>query len=347
MLEKGIVLELKPEYALAMKQGGGVIRIKRKPGMVEGDQIYILPEDLYEKRRNLTVLRTGAFKPPAVRKIARMTAAAAMAILVILALIPGLSTTAYAVVSLDGQQHIQLQVDEDQSILGASSPDESLPEIELRKFRGKNLLDLGPELTELLGSGPILVAYAAYDGSPDLQTEQQIRQMFRQSKVLYLIGTAEDISGAAENSQSLGLYMLELLMGEDHTADLDDFYEDYFGLDDDDDGEDEIDHDDSDDALDAYAQMPLQEMIDLARTHPELMNNEEFVEALEEKQEDQDEEISDDDPEESEDAGVDSDTEENDTEDDDSENDAENNSEDDSEGDSSDDEGDSSDDNDE
>ncbi|EJX01263.1 hypothetical protein EVA_10632, partial [gut metagenome] len=52
MIEKVLILELKEAYALAMEEGGSVVRIKRKSGLSVGDEIYILPEDLYEQTEN-------------------------------------------------------------------------------------------------------------------------------------------------------------------------------------------------------------------------------------------------------------------------------------------------------
>lgn len=291
MLDKVIILELKEDYAIAMKEGGEVIRIKRKPGMAVGDQVYVLPEDLYTEKSKVIPFQAATRSPAALRRIARMATAAAMVVLMIVALLPNLATKAYAVVSIDGQQRVQMEVDKDQSVLEVSSVDGSLPDAQLQQLKGRNLFELGPELTELLGNGPLLVAYAPYDGASDPETEQALRQMFGQTELVYLAGNAQDISSAAENSQSLGLYMLSLLMNEEHSDFLEDFYEDYFGLDDLDDEDDDLMEDDSDKQEDAFEDLTLNELMDLAKAHPEYMKNSDFREVLSDKIEERDEQM--------------------------------------------------------
>ncbi len=289
MPDKVIVLELKEDYAIAMKEGGGMIRIRRKPGMAVSDRIYVLPEDLCEKERKVLAFRTAVKNQGTMRKIARMATAAAMVVLMIVALLPSLATKAYAVVSIDAQQRVQLEVDQEQSVLKASSIDGSLADTQLKQLKGKNLFDLGPELMEMLGKGPFLVAYATYDGASDPQTEQEIRQMFQQKELVYLAGNAQDISSAEENAQSLGLYMLGLLMREEHSEFLEDFYEEYFGVDDFDDDDDENAENDFDE--EDFEHLPLHEMMDLAQKNPEYMKNKQFREALTEKIEERDEDL--------------------------------------------------------
>lgn len=287
MLDKVIILELKEEYAIAMKEGGGMIRIQRKPGMSVGDRIYVLAEDLWEEKRKVVPFRAAIKNQTAVRRIARMATAAAMAVLILVALMPGLATKAYAVVSIDAGQRVQLEVDQEQSVLKASSIDGSLPDTQLKKFKGKKLFDLGPELIEMLGKGPFLVAYATYDGASDPQIEQEIRQMFQQKEIVYLSGNSQDISSAEENAQSLGLYMLGLLMGEENSDFLEDFYEQYFGMDDFEDDEEEDSENESDGA--EYEHLHLHEMIALVRQNPEYLKSRQFRHALSEKIEDLDE----------------------------------------------------------
>lgn len=41
MIKKVIVLELKDDYALAMEEGGSIIRIKKKDGLSVGDKIWL------------------------------------------------------------------------------------------------------------------------------------------------------------------------------------------------------------------------------------------------------------------------------------------------------------------
>lgn len=207
MTEKVMVLELKEDYALAMTEDGAVLRIKKKEGMSVGDQIYTMPEDHQEENRQ-TATKQGKHWG---RRIAAM---AAVLVLICTLVLPRMTTKAYAVVSFDGQQGLQVQVDANNQILKASSADGSVSAEQLKSLKGKNVLELESELEMLLGTGPLLVAYAPCGEALDEAFEQSLRMAYGQNGLGCLPGKLEDLTAAQEKAVSLGRYLASLKLTE-------------------------------------------------------------------------------------------------------------------------------------
>lgn len=279
MPKKVIILEIKETCAIAMEEGGAVIRIRKKGHMAVGDQVYVLPEDLYEEKQTEKVLAfTG--NPRRVKKaLMHLTATAAMVALVVLLLFPQAPMKAHAVVSFDGERGMQMQIDRNNKIVKATSCDGSIPQEELDRFQGKNLLELGEELQNLLGVGPVLVAYAAESNEDDAEAEAAIRAMFQEQDLLYLSGSDADVSEADAAAQSLGRYLLSLKLNEEELDRLENAYEDYF---------DRMfpDQPDDDALEDKYEAMETQQLMDLLKQDPTLIKQEAFRDALGDRLED-------------------------------------------------------------
>ncbi len=280
MVEKVVLLELNDNYALAMKEGGEVIRIRRKGTMDIGDEIYILPEDLYqEEGQTGGIYAVGAAdkREKRTNHWRRLTAIAAMLALVLALVAPQLSMDAYAVVSIDAQQSVQLTVDESNTVLDAASPNGTIPESVLRQLRGKSLTELTPELRELLGGGPFLIAYAPEKDTVNEQAEAEIRGLFANETSVYFSCNRQDVQSAQAQSQTLPRYMLSLLINEESMDLLEDYY----------DRQDTPDTPDEDDAERTYAQMTLTAMLDALKQNPSLMQSEAFREVLFDKLEEE------------------------------------------------------------
>ena len=171
MYKKAIVIELKDCYALAMEEGGGIIRIKKKPGLSVGDSIYVLPEDLYQKETKASVVSFGAAGASQKRKNSsnihtglwmKVASAAAVVLLCIGIMAPQMRVKAYALTSFDGDISIQLELDDQYRIIRIFSPDKGAEE-KLKALRGKHIREAGEELKALCGDGQILAGYAVLD----------------------------------------------------------------------------------------------------------------------------------------------------------------------------------------
>lgn len=280
-MTKVVIVELKENYALAMKEGGEIIRIRRKPSMSVGDEVYILPEDLYEEQ-----VQTGGMyvvggaggkkkKNPA-GHWRKLVAMAAMVALVLAMVVPQLTTNASAVVSIDAQQSVQLTVDDENRVLSAVSPDGTIPDEVLLQLKGKSLSELTPELVELLGGGPFLVAYAPTKDTPNEQAEAAIRSLFADQSSVYFSCNQQDVAQAKTNAQTLPRYMLSLLLSEEYMDLLEDYY----------DQEDTPDTPQEEQEERIYEQMSLTALLDALKQNPALMQSEAFRDELFDKLDD-------------------------------------------------------------
>ena len=232
MVEKVIILELKENFALAMQEGGGVVRIRLKDGMAVGDTVYILPEDIYYGEKNGKVLPFAATgKTRGTRRMEhfrRLAAMAAVVALICTLLLPQMTERAYAVASFEGKNGVQVQLDKKNRVIEAVSVDGKLTGEELAWTKGRNVADLGDDFVQLLGGGPFLVAYASQDASmDDRQMEQELRNLFGQERLVYFKGDWDDVSDAEASGLPLGRYLMGLLMSAEDTEQLEQIYERY------------------------------------------------------------------------------------------------------------------------
>ena len=219
MIKKVIVLELKDTYALAMEEGGNIIRIKRKDGLSVGDKIYVLPEDIYqpeqehaitpfsfnELRKKLSIDHTSN-----TISWSRLVGVAAMLAIVISLLLPKLSLPAFAEASFDGSAGIQLELDRNGRILEAVSTDDSVSDEAVLALKEKNIKDAEAEIYSLCDSESILIGYASLnEDNKDDGLVQIIQSLFPKQSVVYLQGNPNDIHMAETKSISLGKYLIK------------------------------------------------------------------------------------------------------------------------------------------
>ena len=217
MYKKAIVMEIKAAYAIAMEEGGGIIRIKKKDGLSVGDSIYVLPEDLYHQKNACAGFSGSGSKKtllflPSVQKstLFKIASIAAMLILCITLVIPQLSVTTYAQASFDGAGSIQLSLDRNFQIIKAISPDQSVPDSVLRTLHGKRIDDAKEELYSACGSDSILVGYALTDENEDSSAlASHLESLFPSQSVTFVNGTNQDIENAAKEELSLGKYLAD------------------------------------------------------------------------------------------------------------------------------------------
>lgn len=235
MVEKVIILELKENFALAMQKGGSIVRIRLKEGMTVGDTVYILPEDIYHAEMKRTVLPfmapDGERKARGMEHFRRFAAMAAVVALICTLLLPQMTERAYAVASFEGKNGVQVQLDEKNRIIEAVSVDGKLTDEELAWMKGLDVADLDDDFVHLLGGGPFLVAYAPQNTEADAQQmEQELRHLFAQQDLIYFKGGWEDVTSAAASGQTLGRYLMSLLVTEEDATFLAQLYDKYGDL---------------------------------------------------------------------------------------------------------------------
>lgn len=153
MYKKAIVMEIKAAYAIAMEEGGSIIRIKKKDGLSVGDSIYVLPEDLYQGQDACSDSSLHRFQRklvpfPGIKKssLVKIASIAAMLILCITLAVPQLTVTTYAQASFDGAGSIQLSLDRNLQIIKATSSDQSVSDSVLKALHGKHINEVGNTL---------------------------------------------------------------------------------------------------------------------------------------------------------------------------------------------------------
>ena len=215
MYKKAIVMEIKAAYAIAMEEGGSIIRIKKKDGLAVGDSIYVLPEDLYQKEEACAGSSCYRFQRklipfPGIKKssLVKIASIAAMLILCITLAIPQLTVTTYAQASFDGAGSIQLSLDRNLQIIKAVSPDQSVSDSVLKTLHGKHINEVGNTLRSACGFDDVLVGYALTSEKEDASSlDQELRALFPSHSVTFINGTSQDIENAEKESLSLGKYL--------------------------------------------------------------------------------------------------------------------------------------------
>lgn len=215
MYKKAIVLEIKAAYAIAMEEGGSIIRIKKKDGLSVGASIYVLPEDLYQEQEacagsSLHQSQKNLIPFPGIKKrsLIKIASIAAMLILCVTLVIPQLTVTTYAQASFDGKGSIQLSLDRNLQIIKAVSPDQSVPDSVLKTLQGKHINEAGETLRLACGLDDVLVGYAL-TGKKEASSslDRELRALFPPRSVTVINGTSQDIENAEKESLSLGKYL--------------------------------------------------------------------------------------------------------------------------------------------
>lgn len=256
MYLKVIVMELTEEYALAMDETGGVIRIIKKPGMKVGDCIYVLEEDRYvhgrddgnrfaEHEKIVAFPKKSDGKAARHTKILRYAAAVAAALLIFVTafIAYGNSRQAYAMVSLDGSHSVQLTLDDKNIVKTAVSIDDSIPQAQLENFIGKSLDELSQYFEDDDSENEkMIVGYAILKKASkeqEMAFQAYLKKLFGLNQVVYISGTSDDIREAKNKQQSLGIYLSERLEAEDERLEQDEDKDDDADESDEDDGEEE------------------------------------------------------------------------------------------------------------
>lgn len=226
MYYRVIILEIKEDYCLALTEEGTVIRIKKKNGLREGDQIYVLDEDFYAAESDAKEQVVLPFtKGRKIKKsyLQKMTAVAA-ALMVCLAslMIPQMTAPAYAAISFDGEKSVQVEVDKDGRVVDAVSFDDTMSEGELNGLIGKNIADLQEMAAGLNKTDDdlLVVAYAGLKGTVEKSLKDDVLGITKGKDAVYLEGSKDDVKAAKKEGKSLGMYMIEKAASEDRLTDL-------------------------------------------------------------------------------------------------------------------------------
>ncbi len=287
MSDKVIVIEVKENYAIAMKEGGELVRIKKKGNVAVGDKVYILPDDLYkeEKVSGVTVAPIANKKVKMNKNIFRRVASIVAVFILCFSflMLPQFAKPAYAMASFDGEKSVQMELDKNNKILKVESLNNTVPKNELKKYKGKNINELDSEFNNLLGSGTILIGYAPEKEDWDKdEFVKKVNELFGTENVIYLLGNIDDIDASDDNDITIGRYIAGKM---------------YL----------------NDDLEDALEELEYKELVEMLKEDPTWMEVPEFRDEIEDRRED----LFDDDDDENEEDDDDDDDDENDEDDED------------------------------
>lgn len=217
MMSKGIIMEIKKEYAIVMNDTGSIESIKVKDGMKLGQKIFYFEEDLVNINQNISVNKISLFKT--------FGTFAALFLLIFTFFQPLAFNKAYAVVSLDINPSIQIQVNNKKKIVAVEGINEDGKNIDFSSVNGleidegidgiKNILVEKDYLNQM---GEVLVAFALLDNQEDDNYENQIKDAiqttFKTENVTYVKGSKESVEEAKTKGISLGRYEVSLSADE-------------------------------------------------------------------------------------------------------------------------------------
>lgn len=215
MSDKVIVLEIKDNYAIAIKEGGEIVRINKKPNLSVGDKVYILPEDLYKEEKVNGVAPmpfvSNKSKRVKINQNVLRRAASIVAVFILcfsFLMLPQFTKTAYAMASFDGENSVQMELDKNNRILTVESLNNTVSKDELKKYKGKNIKELDSEFNSLLGNGTILIGYAPEkDNWNEEEFVNNVNALFGSENVVYLLGSIDDIDASDDNDITIGRYI--------------------------------------------------------------------------------------------------------------------------------------------
>lgn len=208
MYYKAIVMEIKEEYIIVMTDDASLVRIKKRGSLKEGDTIIFLEDDILKNSKKIKGISNIIVPFMYIASI-----------LMIIAL-PNLSKKNYAVVTLDINPSIQLNIDKSKTIIKV---------LRLNKDAEKINLDdaIGMKLGEGLGNikynlekenykiknDYALVGFAIIEDAKNITYEKEVKDIvknsFKGTNTIYLSSNKKDLQLANKEGISLGRYLAD------------------------------------------------------------------------------------------------------------------------------------------
>lgn len=213
---KGIIVEIKDDYSLVMKDDSSIVRINNKEEMKIGDIAIFLEEDIYieeieEQSKNKNSRNSFV--------ISILSAVAALA-LIILPMIQQNLAKPYATISLDVNPSIEFELDKNKNIIDINTINKDANNLELSDIKGLSLEEGIMKIDEVLENNnyqlkndSAIVGFAFITDEQDDTYEQEVKDIIsktlKQTKTAYLKGNKDDVKKAKNRGISLGRYKAE------------------------------------------------------------------------------------------------------------------------------------------
>ena len=218
---KAVVMEIKDNYIIVMKEGGEVVRINKKGNLKVGETIFCLDEDIYIDTRNNKNRSLKTWLIP-------LGAVAALMIILINPIFnmfsPGLNNT-YAVLIFDVNPSIEFDLNDGGKIINVKGLNDDGKILDIKSIKGLTVEEGSNKLKELLtnenylGNGNSVLVGFSFLGTDNMEFQERIENMvkttFNETNVAFMKGTEESLSMAKEQGISLGKYEAILKLDED------------------------------------------------------------------------------------------------------------------------------------
>ncbi|MGL5754096.1 MAG: anti-sigma-I factor RsgI family protein [Paraclostridium sp.] len=212
MYFKAIVVELKDNYSIVMKDDFTMVRIKNRDGLKEGDVIVFLEDDIYEMENTKKTTNTiiGSF--------------IAIASIIMILIIPTMyknSDNVYAVVTIDINPSIQIDVNKSKRIVKVTALNEDGKNLDLDKVTGmeieeglRNIKIILEKQNYKIKDGFALIGVALLNDDTEYEKELEniIKTSFEQTNIIFLSSNKIDLEKANKQGISLGRYLAKLKM---------------------------------------------------------------------------------------------------------------------------------------
>lgn len=211
-MNKGIIMEIKKDYAIALNNSGVMEKILLKKDMKVGQKIFYFEEDII-KTTNRTNMHNSFIKT---------FGSIAAIFLLVFTFFQGITyENAYAVVSLDINPSIQIEANSKKKIVKIQGINDDGKNIDFSSIVGRNINDGIEEIKQILiekkyldENKEVLVAFALIKGSDDNQYEESIKgaiqETFKTENITYVTGNKEAVAEAKTQGISLGRYEASL-----------------------------------------------------------------------------------------------------------------------------------------
>ncbi|WP_343101195.1 anti-sigma factor domain-containing protein [Romboutsia sp. MSSM.1001216sp_RTP31141st1_G3_RTP31141_220114] len=221
MYYKGIVMELNKDHAIVMINSGDMLKIKIKKGLLIGDAIIFTEEDIIKESKVIEFKNKKWIKPLAL---------VASIFFIIIFNFSGKDkepiSNPYALVTLDINPSIGLEVDENKIVVNAKGLNKDGKKMNMKDLNGKSL----DEATKIIRSyvqsnkdiknkDSMIVGFAFLENTNNKVFEKSIQNIIRKNfsgvEIVYMYGSSQDREMAIEKGISLGRYKADEIINED------------------------------------------------------------------------------------------------------------------------------------
>lgn len=208
MYYKAIVMEIKEEYIIVMTDDASLVRIKKRGSLKEGDTIIFLEDDILKNSKKIKGISNII--------VPFMYIASILMIIVL----PNLSKKNYAVVTLDINPSIQLNIDKSKTIIKVLRLNKDAEKINLDDAIG---MKLGEGLENIkynlekenykIKNDYALVGFAIIEDTKNVTYEKEVKDIvknsFKGTNTIYLSSNKKDLQLANKECISLGRYLAD------------------------------------------------------------------------------------------------------------------------------------------